>query len=56
MPAYNFQCVECGEKEKRIAGLDDHVAVCVTCGGLMIRTDEDLFEPYFAKVAPCAKK
>jgi len=48
MPTYNYQCVACGAADLRIAGLDDHVAVCVDCGGMMLRTDDDLFAPYFA--------
>ena len=50
MPAYNYHCVACGAADLRIAGLDDHVAVCVDCGGMMLRTDDDLFAPYFAGV------
>jgi len=47
MPAYNYRCVACGAADLRIAGLDDHVAVCVDCGGMMLRTDDDLFASYF---------
>ena len=47
MPAYNYRCVDCGTDDCRIGGLDDHVAVCVACGGMMLRTDDDLFTPYF---------
>jgi len=47
MPAYNYWCVDCGVDDIRIAGLDDHLAVCVACGGMMLRTDDDLFAPYF---------
>lgn len=46
MPAYNYQCFTCGAQEEIVGGLDDHVAHC-TCGALMLRTDEDLFGPYF---------
>lgn len=48
MPLYEYQCVDCTEHDQRIAGLDDHVAVCARCGGLMVRLDEDPFTPYFA--------
>jgi hypothetical protein len=47
MPAYNYQCADCGARDLRIAGLDDHVAFCVKCKGLMLRTDDELFAPYF---------
>jgi len=46
MPRYEYQCVDCQARDMRIAGLDDHTAVCVNCGGLMIRLDQDLFTPY----------
>ena len=35
-------------RNQRIAGLDDHTALCVACGGLMLRLEGDLFTPYFA--------
>lgn len=47
MPAYEYQCVDCGCREKRVAGLDDHTAVCIQCGSLMLRLDDDIFSPYF---------
>jgi hypothetical protein len=48
MPAYHYQCVECQKREVRIGGVDDHLAVCVCCGHLMVRLDNELFAPYFA--------
>lgn len=47
MPVYDYQCVDCGDRDSRVAGLDDHTARCAQCGGLMLRLDEDLFHPYF---------
>jgi len=47
MPIYDYQCVDCGDRELRVAGLDDHTALCHQCGGLMLRLDEDVFQPYF---------
>lgn len=47
MPLYVYQCVDCGDNDQRIAGLDDAVALCTSCGGLMLRLDEDIFGPYF---------
>lgn len=47
MPLYDYRCVDCGAQEHRIAGLDDHTALCVECGGLMLRIDDDLFTPLF---------
>lgn len=55
MPIYNYLCVDCGAEDRRVAGLDDRVANCVECGGVMFRTDPDLFEPYFTpeeEIAP----
>lgn len=47
MPIFTYLCVDCHLKESRVAGLDDHTALCVGCGSLMLRLDEDLFKPYF---------
>jgi putative FmdB family regulatory protein len=51
MPLYEYQCVDCGSHDQRVAGLDDHTAICVTCRGLMLRLNEDVFEPYFEEVS-----
>ena len=51
MPIYEYQCVDCGGRDQRVAGLDDHTALCAQCGGLMLRLDEDVFQPYFEEVA-----
>ena len=51
MPLYDYQCVDCGSQDQRVAGLDDHTAICVKCEGLMLRLDEDVFTPYFEEVA-----
>ncbi len=50
MPVYLYRCTaeQCNHKEPVIAGLDDAIAVCSQCGGLMRRLDDDLFTPYFA--------
>ena len=47
MPVYEYQCVDCGGLDQRVAGLDDHTAICTQCGSLMLRLDEDVFQPYF---------
>ncbi len=47
MPIYEYQCVDCDGRDQRVAGLDDHTALCADCGGLMLRLDEDVFTPYF---------
>lgn len=56
MPVYDYQCVDCGDRDQRVAGLDDHTALCAQCGGLMLRLDEDVFQPYFAasEERPCS--
>ena len=51
MPIYEYQCVDCGGRDQRVAGCDDHTALCVQCGGLMLRLDEDVFRPYFEEVS-----
>jgi putative FmdB family regulatory protein len=51
MPIYEYQCVDCGGQDQRVAGLDDHTALCSQCGGLMLRLDEDIFRPYFEEVS-----
>jgi predicted nucleic acid-binding Zn ribbon protein len=50
VPAYNYQCLDCGAKDRRIAGLDDHTALCIDCGSLMLRLDQDLFAAYFQEI------
>ena len=50
MPIYEYQCVDCRVWDQRVAGLDDHTALCIQCGGLMLRLDEDVFCHYFEEV------
>ena len=47
MPLYLYRCTDCNSEDQRIAGLDDHTALCSGCGGLMLRLDENLFKPNF---------
>lgn len=47
MPNYSYRCLHCQTQEWRIAGLDDHLAICAVCGHAMAREDDDLFAPYF---------
>lgn len=56
MPLYEYQCVDCGSRDLRVAGLDDHTALCVECQGLMLRVDEDVFRPYFQEGAESEEK
>jgi hypothetical protein len=51
MPSYEYRCVDCGGRDQRVAGCDDHTAICVDCGGLMLRLDENIFCPYFEEVS-----
>jgi len=44
MPTYHYRCVDRNCEDQRIAGLDDHPALCA---GLMLRLDENLFKPNF---------
>jgi len=43
MPLYEYRCIDCSATDHRVAGIDDHTALCVECGGLMLRLDEDVF-------------
>lgn len=47
MPLYEYQCIGCEDRDHRVAGLDDHTARCIRCGGSMLRLDEDIFQPYW---------
>jgi hypothetical protein len=47
MPVYEYQCISCRTAEVRIGALDDNTAICMDCGDLMLRMDEDIFKPYF---------
>ena len=49
MPRYDYHCIDCGADDPRIAGVDDHLAVCVACGGVMLRIDEDIWAPLWAE-------
>jgi len=51
VPIYEYHCMDCGGRDQRVAGLDDHTALCTQCGGLMLRLDEDVFQPYFEEMA-----
>ncbi|MBM4273360.1 MAG: zinc ribbon domain-containing protein [Deltaproteobacteria bacterium] len=55
MPFYEYQCVDCGGQDQRVAGLDDHTAICMNCNGLMLRLNEDVFQPYFEEAYPAAR-
>lgn len=50
MPRYEYQCLDCGNRDERVTGLDDYTAICGACGGLALRIDEDIFEPFFKEV------
>jgi putative FmdB family regulatory protein len=47
MPSYEYKCIHCGAEDERIGGLDDNTALCMDCGNLMLRLNEDAFRPYF---------
>ncbi len=51
MAIYEYQCVDCGEHDLRAVLSDDYTAPCVRCGGLMLFTCEDAFEPYLEEIA-----
>lgn len=37
MPAYEYICVNCGNREVRITGIDDHTVICDECRQVMVR-------------------
>ena len=49
MPAYNYQCLYCGNCDLALASLNDHTTLCSQCGSLMLRLDNDFFWQYFDK-------
>ena len=51
MPIYEYQCVDCIDRDQRVAGLDDHTAFCTQCGGLMLRLGDDALRSYFEEVS-----
>lgn len=56
MPLLQFKCVDCQTVDERVSAPFEETALCAQCGGLMLRVDEDLFEPYFDRptAAPCS--
>jgi predicted nucleic acid-binding Zn ribbon protein len=46
MPLYHYQCLDCQAGDQRLAGLDDHTALCTGCTGVMLRLEDGVFAPY----------
>ena len=46
MPLFTYKCQGCGLVDQRVGGLDDNVAICLKCGGLMFRIEDwpEVFE------------
>ncbi len=53
MPAYEYTCTNCTEREVRITGIDDHTVICDSCGQVMVRQIdvETLLASYSRQVA-----
>ncbi len=51
MPLYSYRCLDCHAEDQRLAGLDDATAICVNCGGMMLRL-EDPFLLLWDEVTP----
>ncbi len=47
MPMYEYKCIQCQAEDERLGGLDDDTALCLECGNLMLRLNDDAFRPYF---------
>jgi putative FmdB family regulatory protein len=37
MPAYEYSCTSCDEREVRITAIDDHTVICDKCHQVMVR-------------------
>ena len=51
MPFYGYRCLECGNWDQRVAGLDDDTAICTRCGGLLLRVADNILGPYFEEIS-----
>lgn len=49
MPLYSYRCPNCHTIDKRIAGVDDHTAICIKCEGVMLRKDMDIWGPLWSE-------
>ncbi|RJR35222.1 MAG: hypothetical protein C4567_14860 [Deltaproteobacteria bacterium] len=47
MPVYDYRCLDCGALARRIGGIDDHMALCPRCRGVMLRLTEEVFQSCF---------
>ena len=47
MPIYEYEYVDCGCQDQRVAGIDDHTAICAECNCVMVRLDLDWFASAF---------
>lgn len=41
MAIYEYRCIDCAAVEQRLGGLQDYVAICARCAGIMLRFDEE---------------
>jgi putative FmdB family regulatory protein len=55
MPLYDYQCVDCGAKDQRIGAIDDGCALCVACGGLMLRITDPFINLWDDGETKCQK-
>lgn len=53
MPSYTYRCTACPATDTRLGALDDHQALCLACGGVMVREDLDVLAPYFELHPDC---
>lgn len=47
MPLYDYRCIDCGARDRRIGGIDDHAVLCCRCRGVMLRLTEEIFQGFF---------
>lgn len=51
MHIYCYRCLDCGSWDQKVAGLDDDLAICTNCGGLMLRMADNIMGPYFEEIS-----
>ena len=54
MPVYAYKCLDCGVPDLRVTGVNDDIALCHLCQGLMLRQNaepRDALQQYFRDIA-----
>lgn len=51
MALCEYRCIDCAAVDRRLGGLNDSLAICDQCGGLMFKYDEEVLGRYFDKIS-----